>query len=245
MSASARLRPAPHGSPAGFEQGCTTALGCPNLGSAEVLTCVDAATRRRGDWSLRRLPLDQPLRVLQDVAPTPHAEQPEVHGTPWGYRRGCRDRSSCPNWRRGGFTCTDARARYLEDYRRRRVSGEGSSIEHGTLAGYHAGCRDEARCGGAALGTTCSEARRRYKLERARRAGIRPAPLVDDPTAAARAVQRWAGSGRSIREIARMTGVARDTVLALAEHDRSGSPRRFTTTTVQRVLAVEAGRDAR
>lgn len=237
---SAQSGQALHGSPARYAQGCRSSLECPNHGSTELSTCFAAAIRRRADWRVRRLPLEQQLPASLDAEPPAvHRDgtaQP-VHGTSWGYRRGCRERHACPNWARGRITCPDARRAYLEHYRRRRLDGDGSSIVHGTLAGYDAGCRDEERCPADDAGVTCSAARRRYKLERARAAGVRPVSSAADPERAARRVRRWLTAGRSMRSIARATEVSRTTVVALASLDSSGS-RRFSDEVVERILAV-------
>ena len=53
-----------HGSPAGYDLGCKSAGGCPNHGSAEWLTCKEAAAARRGDFALTKLPLDEPIESV-------------------------------------------------------------------------------------------------------------------------------------------------------------------------------------
>lgn len=237
-----REREAPHGSPAGHDQGCRTPLACPNHGSSELLTCAEAAIRRRGDFSLQRLPPDQQVYVVRDLDDhgrrIAREEPNEVHGSAWGYQRGCRDRRSCPNWALDRVTCHDARRRYIADYQRRRTGGEGSRIPHGTLAGYSAGCRDEQRCDRSADGLTCSEMRRRYKMRIAREAGVQPLVFADDPAPAVALVRRWSEAGHSIRDIARRTGVGRTTIAALTMHGQPGSRRRCSRSTVERILAA-------
>ena len=220
---SGRRELAPHGSPAGFDQGCRSAAMCPHHRSEELLTCTEAAQRRRGDFAVAKLPAYQPLpRALdiphRDASPSRReaSHKEPVHGTLYGYRRGCHDRSSCPNWRAGKVTCPDARRAYFAEYHGRRLAGDGTPVAHGTSAGYLAGCRDAATCPGDAAGTTCSQARANYRVRRARQEGVGPPPETVPSAAAFDALTKLTQSGYSLRQIARAAGLSRTTVAKVA-----------------------------
>lgn len=213
----------PHGSPIGFEKGCRSAAMCPHHRSAEMLTCVEAAVRRRSDYSLRNLPADQPIpretpAVSTALLPENQggAERGPVHGTVYGYRRGCHERNTCPNWHQSKVTCADARRIYFAAYHRRRLTGGGAPLAHGTSNGYLMGCRTESDCPGNDQGTSCSEARADYRRKTARRAGIGPRPTPVASIAAAEAIAALVAGGKSLREIARAAGVGRATVNRIA-----------------------------
>jgi len=204
----------PHGTVIGFRQGCTSRGGCPNHGSSELLTCQEATIRRRSDREFAVLPEDQPLpRSITAVV----VNVGEVHGTVWGYRRGCHDAEACPNRHRGRRTCTEARRNYVHDYQRRRLAGAGTPIAHGSERGFLAGCHDRTTCPADSVGLTCADARRAAELARARAIGVRPRLLVNAESAA-EVVQHFLTSGRSQRWIAAQAAVGRETVRALA-HD--------------------------
>lgn len=131
----------PHGSPAGFEDGCRTRSACPNGELSPWLSCAEASVRRRSDYRMWRLPLDQPIPRHDAAAsaasgPDPAADAPTggtaAHGTLGGYRRGCHVDSLCPHWGIGRITCAAARRKYIRDYRERRFREEADSIDHGT-----------------------------------------------------------------------------------------------------------------
>ena len=216
---------------------------CPNHRSGSVLSCAEAAVRRRGDFTLGRLPLDQPIpRVLTDEATEPAAAGPTepVHGTPWGYQRGCRVAQACPNWRRGRQTCAEARRRYFAQYTRRRREGSGSAIAHGTVRGYSAGCRAGDQCNVEPHGRTCADAWREYKMAHARRQGVRPLETGVPPGEAAFHVKRWIEQGMSRRSIAARVGIGRTTVGELLAYARGAARGRtlFHPETVSKVLAT-------
>jgi hypothetical protein len=216
---------------------------CEFHGSQDFLTCAEAAIARRSDYSLGRLPEDQPLPRAR---PAGAAERPEpqpgaaphtpVHGTTWGYQRGCREDRTCPHWRRGKVTCAEARRAYLRSYTSDRLAGRGSPLEHGTSNGYLMGCRDARLCPGDGAGLSCSAARSAYRRDLARAAGIAPRAETVDAQEAARAVRSWLDEGQSVRAIAARTGVGRTTIAALAQPEPSGR-RRLTPSTMKRILA--------
>jgi hypothetical protein len=242
-------RRVPHGSPAGFDEGCRTPASCPNHRSPEVLTCAEAAVRRRGDFMAGRLPVDLPLERATSASvfrqQTP-ARGP-VHGTPWGYARGCRDARQCPNWSQGRRTCVEARRRYFADYTRRRRTGDGTPISHGTVRGYSAGCRGGADCAAASHGKSCAEAWREYKLAHARAAGVKPAEAGIPPGDAAIHVKRWSDAGMSTRRIARLAGIGRTTVRELIKYAEGAGGRRelFLPETVGKVITAAVSSGAR
>lgn len=250
-----------HGSPAGFDEGCRTAAQCPHHRDDEWLTCAEAVIRRRGDRQLSRLPRTQPIArhprsavsaaaaVISVAEPVSESERADAaprplrtarHGTMWQYRQGCQDDRACPNWTAGRVTCAEARRRYVAKWRADRLSGVGSAFEHGTSNGYLLGCTDRRACPGDAEGTTCSEARSRYRERLARAAGIAPRAETISAADAARTVRAWVEQGRSIREIAHLTGCGRTTIAELAAADEAKRRRRVTPRTMQLILAASA-----
>ncbi len=232
-----------HGSLDGYLRGCKSKGGCVYHLSEEYLSCVEAAVQRRSDFPTSQMPSDQPVRrqrSQQIIAATEpeHSSvsttKTEVHGTVWGYRRGCHNRHTCPNWRRGQVTCTDARRRYFDRYRQRRLQGEGKPVDHGTSRGYLTGCRDRSTCPGRNDGTTCPDARREHKLELARRAGIQGRSLMD-PASAVRVIEHALATGHSLRSIARAAGIGAETLRSLVASVRSGQPRQVAPQTIQRL----------
>jgi hypothetical protein len=113
-------------------------------------------------------------------------------------------------------TCVDARRAYYAAYHSSRREGTGTPLTHGTSGGYLAGCRNDGSCPGDPNGTTCSEARRRYRRDRARRAGTGPPPTSVDAAAAAAAIARLTAEGWSLRRIARDAGIGKGTVSDIA-----------------------------
>lgn len=232
----------PHGSPAGYEAGCTTRAACPHHDSPTTLTCAEAAIRRRGDYQARRLPEDQPLARHTTAPGRPshrarHATREGKHGTPWGYQRGCRTRTECPHWHAGRVTCADARREYFRDYKRRRREGAGSELDHGTTAGYSSGCHDASRCTRSEAGVSCAEAWRAYKLGKAREAGVRPR-TTGEPHAARLAILELRSHGHSVRSIAGLTGVGRTTIGELLRTAGLAEPRNFSEHTIHKVVAA-------
>lgn len=223
----------PHGSPAGFERGCRSRGGCAQHGSDRFLTCAEAAVVRRRDPALSSLPLDQPLPRTEGESGDAVPES--VHGTVWGYRRGCRRASECPNWSRAAVTCSEARRRYVESYRRARLAGEGAPIVHGTSRGYLTGCRDRGSCPGDEDGRTCSEARSQYMRERRLAAGGLSRTMVDAESASRR-IRDLRTMGLSLRRIAALAGVGRTTVTRIAAG--AGRPVRIEKDIRARILAL-------
>lgn len=241
----------PHGSPAGYEAGCRTRSSCPHGDLSPWVTCAEASVRRRSDYRMWQLPLDQPIPRSGTVDDAPRAPQAQeasgadtdldAHGTLGGYRRGCHRDRLCPNWTIGRTTCAGARREYIRDYRERRFRSEGHSITHGTPYGYYLGCRDRRTCPGGADGVTCSDAQAARKREIAAAAGIPPRVEPVDSLAASERIWQLRAEGYSLREIARLTGCGHTTIAELA---RTGSGRRshITPETLQRVLGSTVDR---
>lgn len=275
-----------HGSPAGYDLGCKSAGGCPNHGSAEWLTCKEAAAARRGDFALTKLPLDEPIsrkareipKTPKRVAPTPtpttaptepapmparaiaskparaiaakpkritapksprrapapvarstetirtprRVTQPkvrtpreEVHGTVYGWRRGCRTAEDCPSALAGGKSCTEVKREYYADYRAARRAGAGPEIKHGTASGYQLGCHDRATCPGGADGTTCADASLEAERRRRRARGIPEQRRVVDSKPAIEHIATLRAAGMPITEIISRSGVGRTAIRTL------------------------------
>lgn len=235
----------PHGSPAGFDAGCRTRAQCPNGDDSPYLSCTEAATRRRADYRTRKLAPDQPLPRATATIGTPTAQQPlelsEIHGTVWGYRRGCRERRACPCWPHGTMTCAEARHHYIRQYRAQRMSGNGAQVPHGTPNGYYLGCRDPRSCPGDAEGTTCTQARAQYRTRLARAAGIAPRTETIRSDEAARRIHELRDRGLSLRAIAVLTGCGRTTIAELAQPQEKRRTR-ITPETFQRIMETKPGR---
>ncbi len=138
MSVTPSTPPARHGSVVGYESGCRSNGGCPNHRSPRYLTCAEAATARRSDYAVSRLPPETPVPRQPIVPPrtdrrtpeprsapqprtlAPRAKKPLVHGTATGYLKGCRSRDRCPG-DDDGVTCNEAR----NGYRLRRARSLG------------------------------------------------------------------------------------------------------------------------
>lgn len=209
---------APHGSPAGFHNGCRSRGGCANGADSALLSCAEAFIARRADYSLARLPLSRPLpRIRPDVRSTdpPHSND-GAHGTTWGYRRGCTDAQRCPNWAAGRRTCAEAKREYHAAYSRQRRERP-ADFPHGTAGGYHLGCRTAARCPGGADGETCHGARRKRRSARERANGVLPVDVIDSNDAAEK-IDLLARHGLSMRRIAALAGVGKTTIAAIARN---------------------------
>ncbi len=218
-----------HGSPSGVRSGCTSRGGCPLHGSAHFLTCVEAAIARHGSYSLTLLPLTQPIprpNALKTVSRADaDAQNPVrslVHGTTWGYKRGCRNERSCPNWVLGRVTCAGARRIYVRTYKKRRLAGSGKPVQHGTNQGYLTGCRDAAECPADRTGMSCFEARHAYRLAARRAHGVQPRAEGLDPRPAAALVQELNARGLSLRRIAQLAGIGRSTVQVIHRIQATG-----------------------
>lgn len=236
-----RTNPPPHGSPAGYDAGCRSKGGCAHDAASALLTCVEAAQRRRGDFMLARLPADVPLprHEAPDATTGSGRDASEVHGTSWGYRRGCRSPYACPNWRTGSPTCADARAQYVRSWSQRRRNASDAQSMHGTSAMYLLGCRDPQLCPGDEQGRTCTQARREYRLQLRSTKGKMPKQEHVDAGFAKRRIEAWLADGCSIREIARRTGCGRSTIAAIARPENSGRTR-ISPQTLRRICAAAA-----
>jgi hypothetical protein len=127
----------PHGTPAGYDQGCKSGGLCPNKGS-DAMTCKDAKTRYNSDAAYRReidgAPkprLIEPFKKpTQTVALTDELREklnaPDFpHGSNAGYQRGCRAtvEQFCPA-DEAGRTCAQANREYKASYTKRREAKE-------------------------------------------------------------------------------------------------------------------------
>lgn len=217
----------PHGSPQGYRDGCRSKGGCPHAGSNTYLTCVEAHTRRQGDFAAAKLPVAQPLPRRATVARSSreadsagsvhgqdeeHLPQRARHGTTWRYRMGCQKDVLCPNWHQGRTTCAEARRRYARQWRLSRLAA--GRLDHGTSNGYLLGCREG--CPADASGRTCSQARLEYLKEWSDSVGRRATVSLVDRDAAVDIVREFVRQGMSLREIARRSGCGRSTVTLLA-----------------------------
>lgn len=202
--------------------------------------------RRRAEYRLWQLPLDQPLPRSAPMGEPTVASAPvrstdirgSAHGSLGGYRRGCRVDELCPNWAHALITCASARRQYMRDYRERRFRDANHAFAHGTPYGYYLGCRDRRSCpGDGESGLKCADAQARRRRETAAAAGI---PARVDPVCSRAASERiWElrERGLTIRSIARLTGCGRTTISELA---RTGSDRRsrINPETLERIVGA-------
>lgn len=244
----------PHGTAIGFSAGCRSIGGCPLQNSA-LLTCAEAVLRRRSDFQASRLPPTRPIPRIeyfdraQTITPTPTPNPPPtpfvvdglVHGTPWGYRRGCRDERRCPHWASGKVTCSQARRSYLERYRAQRMQGRGKAVAHGTTRGALSGCSDESACPRGDDGLTCNEARRRSRQRAARVRGIKPRVEPVDATGLLPVVARARAQGWSLRRISAAANCGVETIrrLVAAASTEPPGPVKVLPETFERISQLE------
>jgi hypothetical protein len=234
-----------HGTMAGYGAGCRTRAGCVFDLTSPTLSCVEASIARRGDRELASLPSalliprDQHDRHLL-ISRIAEASR-EKHGTVWGYRRGCRQSDTCPHSGTALPTCTDARREYYRQYGERRLSGIGRPVDHGTNRGYLLGCTDSDRCPGGADGVSCAHARRRHVRELQRAKGVHPRGVADAHEAG-RIIRDLGGHGLSLRAIAKLSGVGRTTVSAIAA---AGAGRSIAVETLVRLRSAARAAAAR
>jgi len=177
-----------HGTARGFLEGCRSRGACPNHGSPDYLTCVEADSARRSDFRLARMPRDQPLpRDRQDPRPI-------------GLGGAIRRRTA---------------PRQRDVPRRLEREGRTPTPVHGTTTGYLKGCRGDA-CPRGVNGLTCREVRNAARRDRARRLGIRPRPRSVSAEPAAQRIEELKAAGLSLRGIARLTGIGHTTITNIA-----------------------------
>jgi len=199
-----------------------------------------------------KLPLEQPIprdASAGSAAPAPTErgsgdETAATHGTLGGYRRGCHEDRTCPNWQRGRTTCAGARREYIRDYRSRRLDGEGPGVAHGTPNGYYLGCRDRRTCPGDSDGRSCADAQALRRREIAASAGIAPRAEHVDSTPASERIWQLRQRGFSLREIARLTGCGHTTISDLAKTGQ-GRRARITPDVLHRILRAQSMETAR
>ena len=106
-----------------------------------------------------------------------------VHGTVYGFARGCKRAEDCPKTAAGEQSCAEVRHAYYADYRAKRKAGQGPPIQHGTPTGYQMGCTNRSSCPSArAGGISCSDASLAAERARRRRAGIGEAHRAEHGT---------------------------------------------------------------
>lgn len=137
---------------------------------------------------------------------TPH--QP-VHGTVYGFARGCKSESECPNVATGGPSCSEARRAYYREYTARRRAGAGPALKHGTPSGYQLGCHSRETCPGGPDGLTCADASLAAERDRRRRAGIPEQIARVDSAPAIAHLAALREQGMSIPAIVAASGVSR------------------------------------
>jgi hypothetical protein len=128
----------PHGTPAGYDQGCKSGGLCPNKGT-DAMTCKEAKTRYNSDAAYRReidgTPAPKPRLLEPAKKPTitgladdlrAKLNAPDFpHGTNGGYQRGCRAavEQYCPG-DSDGRTCAQANREYKAEYTKNRKADE-------------------------------------------------------------------------------------------------------------------------
>jgi len=157
----------------------------------------------------------QRILAVTTAAKRERKRPPEVHGTVFGWRRGCRKDEACPNHGTDRPTCLAAHSSYYRDYRRARAAGAGPEIHHGTTTGYQMGCRDRASCPGGPDGRTCSDAAADADRERRRRAGRPEARPTIPSKPAVDHIRALREAGMSINEIAVAAGCGRTAIRML------------------------------
>lgn len=143
------------------------------------------------------------------------APSERVHGTPYGFQRGCKVHEDCPNVAQNKPSCAEANRRYHREYIAARKSGRGPAITHGTPTGYQMGCQDRNACPGSADGLSCPDASLAAERRRARGRGVREQrPLVESqPTR--QHIARLRDAGMSIIDIIAASGVSRTAIRTL------------------------------
>lgn len=131
----------PHGSPAGYDRGCTGSA-CPNQGDPIFYTCREAKSLKRTDYARRQHPDGEPMKRTTEPTPATeeHSSKPaptitaEQHGTPYGYQKGCRIEEECPNYGSAAPTCREASRRYQREYAENRKKREAAGLAKPTPA---------------------------------------------------------------------------------------------------------------
>jgi hypothetical protein len=142
-------------------------------------------------------------------APRQHKPHEPVHGTVYGFARGCKSETECPNVAAGGPSCTEVRRAYYRDYTARRRAGAGPAIKHGTAGGYQLGCHSRATCPGGPDGLTCADASLAAERGRRRRAGIPEQTARVDSSETIAHIAALREQGMSIPAIATASEVGR------------------------------------
>lgn len=138
-----------------------------------------------------------------------------VHGTPYGFQRGCKVHEECPNVAKGQPSCVEEHRRYHREYVAARKSGHGPAITHGTSTGYQMGCQDRDTCPGGADGQTCPDASLAAERRRARARGVpERRPLVASKPAREH-IAELRDAGMTLIDIIEASGVGRTAIRTL------------------------------
>lgn len=173
MSAADRLEDGyPHGTPAGYAQGCRSNGACPSKGETGQ-SCKDANVRVARDASYRALVRSgAPVSVL--AQPEVETQKPTAPPGPRPVPHAATPKLLQPK-KTSKSTPTPAPAPSSTP------APQVTPTKHGTTAGYSAGCRDH--CPGGPDGTTCRQAVATYQRDlKARRRAERLAALAAAPT---------------------------------------------------------------
>lgn len=189
----------PHGSPAGYEQGCRSSAVCSNLGSTEWLTCREANIARPKSMALMRQDKTTPIardstslaQTFTRAKPTPTSHRdtftepiatsdiqdatPEVTERPETATEDPQPDTIVPATDIATEGLPTGFVVFPSSSRGRAATRDlnDPAFPHGTNAGYQRGCRGAEDCPGNAAGLTCKRANRLYSQasQRARRHG--------------------------------------------------------------------------
>lgn len=159
--------------------------------------------------------LSEPPARRPRPKPAAKAVRPPVHGTDYGWQRGCKTDEGCPNSSAGGTSCLQAHLAYHREYRRARKAGSGPSINHGTPHGYQLGCHDRTQCPGGPEGTTCADASLAQERRRRREAGIAPAKPLTPSAPAVEHIAKLRAAKLSIAAIVTASSCSRTAIRSL------------------------------
>ena len=225
-----------HGSPYGYSLGCRSRAGCRWRSTDAYFSCAESRVARAGDIHLRTLPPNVPIprdsaRQLQVIA-----EAARIHGTSYGFARGCRSDEACPNYLSSDQTCVQARRSYHKTYLQERSGGQHKTIEHGTTRGYNSGCRDAKACP-AETGLSCTAARRLERQRESSTFALQPRTLVEVSELGA-LIEHLVGTGMSERQIARRLGVGRTTVGCIRAAVARGDTPTVARATLRKLVSI-------
>lgn len=175
MSAADRLEDGfPHGTPAGYEQGCRSNGACPSKRETGQ-SCKDANVRAARDSTYRALVRSgAPVSVL--AQPEVEAQKPTAPPAPRP-----APHAATPKLLQPKKTPKPKPKPVPAPAPSPTPASQATPTKHGTTAGYSAGCRDH--CPGGPDGTTCRQAVATYQRDlNARRRAERLSALAAAPT---------------------------------------------------------------